>query len=260
VTTVERSAVRSLVVLAGALAVVLAAGCGGDDLAAHPDPPPSRADWVTTWAAGGLLLLVCAALLTWPAWARRSGSRMASIVLGLQAAGLWLAVALGLGVSVRAWQLSGSSPEELPAESLIELGRLGDQEFSRLLVLSAVFFIALPATVVTVAARFAGTDRVPERVAAAVVLAIQVGVWASLLLRSAATGQFDWLALLAAVNLPLTFSGAWSCWPREVVEPPGHRTHDAPTSEGPTGPQPGGAGNTVPGNTVPGSTLVEGAS
>jgi hypothetical protein len=208
--------------------VVLTAGCAGDDLAARPEPPPSGATWITLWAAAAILLLVGGAVLTWPAWTRRSGSRLASIVLGIQAAALWFTTALGLVVTFRMYQLSGRPPEELPAESLLELGRLGNRDFAWLLLASVLLFLVPVSVVVTVAARFAASPRVAERVAAAVVLALQVGIWGALLLRSVmAGGDRGWSTWLAAVNLPLTFLGAWACWPREVVAseppPPGSR-------------------------------------
>jgi hypothetical protein len=195
-------------------AIVLLAGCGGDDLAARPDPAPGATTWVLVGTAALLVAVIVGVLFTWPAWSARRGSRVASLVLGVQAGLLWLAAGTTLASALRIHQLRGRDPEALPVESLIELGEVGDRPFTWLLVVSGVLFLVLPAVVVSVAARFATSERGAERVAAAVVLAVQVGVWAALLARFLVVRDPGWSGWLAVFNLPAVGVALWACWPR----------------------------------------------
>jgi hypothetical protein len=214
--TARRVPWRREAVSASAALALLAAGCGRDDLARPPDPPPSVATWAAVWLAGALVVVLLAATLTWPMWRHRSGSRPAVAVLGLQAGAMWLFGALALGAAVRTEQLSGTSPDP-PAEALIGLGQVGDADLARLLQLAVVLLVLLPAVLLTIAARFAGSDRVAERVTASVVLALQVGIWGVLLARDIGTGDPGASTWLAAVNLPLSVIALSSCWPGEAM-------------------------------------------
>jgi hypothetical protein len=208
-----------------ALALVVA-GCGRDDLARPPDPAPGVATWAAVWLAGALVVVLLAATLTWPLWRRRTGSRAAVVVLGLQAGAMWLFGALAFGAAVRTEQLSETNPDP-PVEALIGLGRVGDADLARLLQLAIVILVLLPAVLLTISARFAGSDRVAERVTASVVLALQVGAWGVLLVRDIVTGDPGASTWLAAVNLPLTAVALSSCWPGEAMwdtEPADHRS------------------------------------
>lgn len=206
---------------AGALLLLAAAGCAGDDLAARPDPGPGAGTWLVVWLAAVAATAALAAVVTWPVWWRGRGSRLATAVLGVQAAAAWVAGAVAFGAAVRTRQLSARELDELPVESLLELGRIGGERFLGMLELTVLIFVGLPAVALTVAARFAGSARLAERVAASIVLAAQIGIWIVVLLRALLVDDPGATVWIAGLNLPVALLALAACWPGREGRPMG---------------------------------------
>ncbi len=103
------------------------------------------------WSALGLIVVVGAALLLLPNRRGDGRIRPVSVVLAIQSAGAWLAVAIGTGVAIRGRQLVDVDAESLP-EILVRLPAPdGDTRFYGLLIASVVVLVGLPAVLLTLA-------------------------------------------------------------------------------------------------------------
>lgn len=202
-------------VVAGVLLAATSGGCARRELVAAPASSPGAATWTAVWVAAALATAVVGVLLTYPAWERRTGARLAVTLLALQAGAAVVGGSVLLGLAVRSWQLV-DTPDGAPlARSLVRISRIdGDTALVAMIVLLVVVLSALLALVTSLAAGMAASDDPTERWAAAVVLGLELGAagaaCGALLLGVDGGGAL----VVAALHLPVTAVAFATCLPR----------------------------------------------
>jgi hypothetical protein len=207
------SAHRRAARLAALGAVALLGACADRGVAAGPSTDPGLGTWATVTFAAVLATVVLAAIIVLPAQ-RPGGSVVGSWVLGLQAAGLVVAVVLLVGAAVRSVQLLDRPPDAEQAASLVRLSGIdGDTGLFQLIALVTVVLGGLLVAALVLAARFAADVDLLERTLATVVLGAEVlaslGCWVLLVLGFRHLGF-----VLPALALPVLVVAMVATWPR----------------------------------------------
>jgi hypothetical protein len=204
----------------GALAL---GGCADRALISGPSEPPGTATWLVVALAAVAIAVVLAALVVLPA-RRPGGSALASWVLGLQAGGLTVAVAILVGAAIRNEQLIERADAE-QAASLLRLSGLdgADGGFFDLIVVVTLLFGGLLVAALVLAARCAADADGAERAMATGVLGIETS--AALVCAGFVAFGFRHAAfVLPTLALPLLLAAMVAAWPAlrvpEVEAPP----------------------------------------
>jgi hypothetical protein len=205
---------RAAAWVVGAAVVVGTSGCAERRLVTQPETPPTGTTWAVVAVAGALAALVTGALLTLPAWRARTGARLAVAVLSAYAGGVLVGGAVLLGTAVRSWQLLDHPVEAAAEPALLRLSAIdgGDTGFFALMALVVVVLTALTALLLTLAARWAATDRLLGRSIASAVLALLtlVGVAS---VGMVVLGSTAWPYVLLAAGTPVTAAALRDAWP-----------------------------------------------
>lgn len=195
-------------------------GCAQRNLVSAPASSPGTGTWVAVWLAAALATVVMGVLVTYPAWERRGGARVAVTLLTLQAGAAVVGGSVLFGLAVRSWQLVDAPADAPLAQSLVRISRIdGDADFFALIVLLVVALSGLVALVTSLAARMAASDDATERWAAAIVLGLEIG-GAGAACGALLLGVDGGAALvIAALHLPITAVAFATCLPRENPTP-----------------------------------------
>jgi hypothetical protein len=206
---------------AAALTLLALGGCADRALVSGPSEPPDTTTWLVVTLAGVAIAVVLAGLVVLPA-RRPGGSALASWVLGLQAGGLTVAVAILVGAAVRNEQLIERADDEQAASLLRLSGLDGGSGFFDLVVVVTLLFGGLLLAALVLAARCAADDDGAERAMATGVLGIETA--AALVCAGFVAFGFRHTAfVLPTLALPLLVAAmvaAWPAGPLPEAEPP----------------------------------------
>lgn len=204
---------RSLVLLLGALAL---GGCADRGVVSGPNGSTPATTTAAVVVAVALVVVVLAAIVLTGAWSR-GGARLASVVLAAQAAGVWVATAVLLGMAVRGDQLVDHPAEAEQAASLLALSGLDGREpaFFRLMLAAVAVLGGLTLALLALSARLAAGRQPADRIVSCAVLAIET-LASALAVGFVLAGDRGQIVLAGAALLPVVAAATWSSWPRST--------------------------------------------